>query len=108
MLVKIMVMISGMMTMRIAFMKIAPIGAEPSANASSHALPVAEAPRPTARPSTRPAAIARCSIQYLLCCGVQSVQGADHNAGEFERRRFSLARFVSVSCQGTHRFFHRR
>ncbi len=62
MLVKITVMISGITTMRIAFMKIAPKGAEPLAIMCNHSLPVAAAPRPTISPRMRPAAIAVCSI----------------------------------------------
>ena len=62
MLVNITVTISGITTMRIAFMKMVPNGAEPLAMASNHSLPVADAASPTTSPSINPAAIAMCSI----------------------------------------------
>ncbi len=63
MLVKITMTTSGITTIRIAFMKIWPKGADPSASAKSKAFPVAAAASPTISPATSPSAIARCSMR---------------------------------------------
>ena len=59
---KITAITSGITTMRMAFMKTVPMGAEASATDMSASDPVAAASNPTAKPSTSPAAMRMCSM----------------------------------------------
>ena len=100
MLVKTTVTISGMTTMRIAFMKTVPNGADPLAIASKNSFPVAAAPRPTTKPSIRPTAIATCNMSasavfLSFCAAFKPI--TKHPVASPELRAYSSAQPQQVN-----------